>query len=250
MESKYTRFTYPERTKIEKMLNEGFLLGEIAETLSKSTTSISREVRRNRIELRIIARTKFRRNPCKKRQSCQKKNLCKRTRCKKRCSSCEFIFCHEKCDEFILWHCEQLSRWPHVCNRCTWYSTCPEQRHAYRADRAHRIAESRASLSRKGIYVDAVKLERIDALVSPLLKKGQAPFHIWTNHHYEIGFCLSTFYDYINAGLFSAGRMSLRRAVNMKARKGDYVIKDKRDFTGRTYTEFLILKGACHDDGL
>lgn len=250
MESEYSRFTSPEREKIEHMLNEGSLLGEIAAVLGKSPTSISREVRRNRIELRIVSKSKFKRNPCKKRESCQKKNLCRRIRCKRRCASCEFIFCHEKCDEFILWHCGQIDRWPYVCNRCTWYSTCPEQRYAYRAMRAQKIAESRASLSRKGIYVDVVELERIDSFVSPLLNKGQAPYHIWNNHRDELGFCLATFYAYINTGLFSAGRMSLKRAVNMKTRKGDYIIKDKRDFSGRTYTDFLVLKEACHDDGL
>ena len=250
MESAYNRFTLAERTQIEEMLNKGATLSEIAESLRKTATSISREVARNRVPLRIVSKSKFMRNPCRKREVCQKKNLCKRTRCKRRCSSCEFVFCHEKCDEFVLWHCERLTRWPHICNRCKWYATCPEQRYSYQGIRAHRIAQSRATLCRRGIYVDLVELEHIDALVSPLLKKGQSPFHIWNNHRYELGFCLTTFYAYINAGLFSAGRMSLARAVNFKSRKQHYVIKDKRDFTGRTYHDFLVVKEACHDDDL
>lgn len=250
MESEYNRFTSPERSRIESMLNEGASLGRVAEALGKNPTSVSREVRRNRVPLHKVSKSKFMRNPCQKRESCQKKNLCKRLRCKKRCASCEWIFCHEKCDEFVLWFCERLSRWPHTCNRCTWYSTCPEQRYAYRAERAQRIACGRASIPRKGIYIDVVELESIDALVSPLLKKGQAPYHIWRNHREELGFCLATFYAYINADLFSAGRMTLARAVNMKSRRQDYVIKDKRDFTGRTYTDYLIGMEAYHDDGL
>lgn len=95
------------------------------------------------------------------------------------------------------------------------------------------------------------EIERIDALISPLLKKGQAPYHIWKNHYEDLGFCLATFYTYINAGLFSSGRMDLVRAVRMRSRnKKDYVIKDKRDFTGRTYLDYLIGMEVCYDDGL
>lgn len=250
MESKYFRFTSPERTQIEEKINEGATLKEIAECLGKSTTSVSREVLRNRVELRRVSKSKFMRNPCVKRKSCTKKNLCKKTWCKKLCSKCEFIFCHERCDELVVWHCERTSRWPHVCNRCKWYSTCPEQRYTYCASRANRIAKFRASTSRKGLWLDVDALERVDALVVPLLKKGQSPYHIWRHHASELGFCLATFYAYINAGIFSEGRMCLPRAVNFKARKEKQEIKDKRNFTGRTYSDLLILMEAYHDEDL
>lgn len=250
MESNYVRLTANERVKIEEMINEGVALQEIADTLNKNTTSISREVSRNRIKLRLVSKSKFMRNPCEKRSTCQKKHLCKRTRCNKICSKCEFIFCHEKCDEFVLWHCERLSRWPHVCNRCKWYSTCPEQRYAYHGLRAQRIAASRASLARKYLAIDAVEVERIDTLISPLLKRGQAPYHIWNNHRDELGFCLATFYAYINAGIFSQGRMGLVRAVKFKARKEHRETKDKRNFTGRTYADYLVWMEAYHDENL
>jgi hypothetical protein len=83
-----------------------------------------------------------------------------------------------------------------------------------------------------------------------LLKRGQSPYHIWSNHKEELGFCLSTFYVYINAGLFSEGRMGLPRAVNFKERRKKRETKDKRDFTHRTYADFLILMEAYHEEDL
>lgn len=250
MEGRYSRITSGERVKIEEMINEGTSLKAIAQALDKSATSISREVFRNRIKLGPVAKSKFMRNPCKKRKECKKGGLCKRKWCKKPCAKCEFIFCHEKCDEFVLWHCEETSRWPYVCNRCRWYSTCPEQRYSYKGTRADRIATSRASLSRKGLAIDKTEAARISAIVTPLLKKRQSPYHIFQHHKSELGCSLTTFYAYINAGLFDASRMDLVRAVKFKPRKKRRSTKDRRDLAGRTYHDYLVMMEACDDDEL
>jgi len=248
MEGKYSKIASNERVKIEEMINEGCSLTEIARLLGKDATSISREVKRNRVKLAKVSTSKFMRNPCVKRESCKKTGLCKSKWCKRRCAKCEYVFCHKRCDEFVVWHCVRLFRWPYVCNRCKWYSTCPDQRFSYNARRADKIAQGRASLSRRGLAIDATKVERIDELITPLLLKGQSPYHIWNNHRYELDISLATFYTYINAGLFGAKRMHLSRAVNFRPRKKRCEIRDRRDFKGRTFADYLIGMGACHED--
>lgn len=244
----YMRLTSYERVRIEEMINEGARLSDIASTLGKSPTSISREVRRNRIELRRVSTTKFMRNPCAHRETCKKTNLCRARGCTKPCSKCERIFCHERCTGFLAWECARTRRWPFVCNRCAQRSTCPERRWVYEGTRAQRIASSRASLSRQGLGIDARDIERIDGIVSPLLLRGQSPYHIWNNHRDELGVCLSTLYAYINAGILSAGRMSLTRAVRTRRRKQAREIRDKRDFTMRTYADYLVVMGVTDDE--
>lgn len=247
MESMYTRISSAERVRIEEMINEGASLVEIAEALGKSPTSISREVKRNRVDLCRVSLSRFLRNPCAKRESCTKKRLCAAKGCNKLCSKCSTAFCHTRCGEFEAWVCKRTGRWPYVCNRCRQLSSCPEQRYSYDGVRANRIAKSRASLARKGLSFDAKGIECIDALVSPLLKKGQSPYHIWNNHRDELGMSLTTFYAYINAGLFEAGRMDLSRAVNFKTRKKRRKACPASLFEGRTYDDYLSMMEAAHE---
>lgn len=247
MESNYTRIGSAERSRIEEMINEGASLAEIAEALGKSPTSISREVRRNRVDLRRVSPSRFMRNPCAKRESCTKKRLCAAKGCSRLCSKCSMTFCHTRCDEFEAWACGRTGRWPYVCNRCRQLSSCPEQRYSYDGARADRVARSRASLSRKGISLDAREIERVDALVSPLLKKGQSPYHIWSNHRDELGMSLTTLYAYVNAGLFEAGRMHLSRAVNFKTRKKRGKAAPPALFEGRTWNDYLSMMEATRE---
>jgi len=200
------------------------------------------------VKLPMVTKSKFMRNPCKKRSVCKIRNLCKVRWCRRLCAKCEHVFCHERCDKFVVWHCEKTSRWPYVCARCKWYSTCPDQRYSYRGVRADRIAVSRASLSRTGLAIDVKEAARIDDIVTPLLLKRQSPYHIWANHKDELGLSLTTLYSYINAGLFGAGRMQLCRAVNFKPRKKQRSLKVRTDLSGRTYLDYLIRMEAF-DDG-
>jgi IS30 family transposase len=250
MENSYSRITSSERSKIEEMINEGLTLQQIAENLAKAPTSISREVKRNKVKLSRVSKSKFMRNPCEKRAVCKKTNLCNVRWCKRLCAKCEHVFCHDRCDEFVAWLCYRALRWPYVCNRCKWYSTCPCERFAYIGKRADKINDLRASVSRKGLDIDASEIARVDKIISPLLDLGQSPYHIWQNHKGELGFCLSSFYTYINSGLFSKTRMHLLRSVNFRVRKKKKGAKDKRDFTDRTYLDYLMCKGASHDDSL
>ncbi len=248
MESKYEKITARDRQRIEELVGEGASCKAIAEELGKDSTSISREVKRNRIDKPAVSKSKFRRNPCAKRESCTKRGLCSRRGCKRLCAKCEALFCHDRCRDFLPWSCERVGRWPYVCNRCRHYATCPQQRFVYLAKRAQGISEFRASTSRKGIHADLAQLENAHEIVLPLLERGQSPYHIWVHHRCELGFSLTTFYAYVNAGLFGSSRMRLPRAVRFKTRKKKSALKDKRDFTGRTFDDYLMGMEAFHEE--
>jgi hypothetical protein len=88
--------------------------------------------------------------------------------------------------------------------------------------------------------MDASELSRLDDLITPLVLKGQSLYHIWTNHRYEIGLCLSTLYTYVGYGLFTVKRLHLPRAVRFKPRKEGRDIKPRADKSGRTYDDYLV----------
>ena len=247
MESTYTRLDAHDRQVIEEMINEGMALRAIADVVGKDPTSISREVKRNRIERGAVSKSKFMRNPCAHARACKVTGLCKARGCRKHCSGCERVFCHDRCKAFAPWACKRLARWPFVCNRCPMYATCPQARFVYDAFRAHRIAGSRASLCRRGIRIGAAELERVDALASPLLKRGQSPYHIWNNHRDELDMGLASFYSLINAGVLSAGRMHLARAVRFRRRRRQRDVRDRRDFSTRTYDDYVAVMGVDAD---
>ena len=248
MESAYTRFDARERQIIEEMINDGAPLQDIAGAINKNPTSVSREVKRNRIERKHQSTSRFMRNPCAHAKTCTVTRLCRAQGCKKLCSKCDRVFCHTRCRSFSPWVCKRIVRWPFVCNRCPRFSTCPEKRFTYDGARAHRIATSRASLSRQGLRIDVVQLERIDALVCPLLKRGQSPYHIWNNHRDELNMSLTSFYALINSGLLEVGRMHLVRAVRFKRRRKEQGIRDKRDFATRTYADYQAIMEVIADE--
>lgn len=236
------RFSAPERSKLEKMINEREPLTLIAETLGKHPTSVAREVKRNRSKCSPIKFSKFTRIRCAKAKDngCKLRGICGSQKCKRLCVHCTYIVCAGRCSAYVERICTDTASWPYVCNRCKEFSTCPEQRYIYEGSRAQRIASLRASLSRRGIDLDATELSRLDDLITPLVLKGQSLFHVWNNHRDEIGLSLATLYRYLNLGLFSAKRINLPRAVHFRPRTESKDTIQKREEIGRrTYRDYL-----------
>lgn len=73
--------------------------------------------------------------------------------------------------------------------------------------------------SREGINQEPEKLQQMDRIVSPLIKKGQADIPIYNSHSQELSCSRSTLYKYIDACVFSARNIDLPRKVIYKVRK-------------------------------
>jgi IS30 family transposase len=86
---------------------------------------------------------------------------------------------------------------------------------------------------------------RIGNIIAPLLKKGQSVHQILAAHRNEIRLSERTLYHYIETGVFETFGIdcfSLKEQVNRKRFKGKYKPrKEKADYTGRTYNDFLNL---------
>lgn len=59
----------------------------------------------------------------------------------------------------------------------------------------------------------------LDALVTPLVRKGQPLTHIYAAHKAELPVSQRTLYNYIDSGTLSVGNLDLRRKVGYRPRK-------------------------------
>ena len=243
---KNTHLTLSDRIAIEVSLRERKSFSAIAEELGKDPTTISKEIRTH-IKLKQAGGY----NPCVIRKDCKHYgDLCHP--CKftygKPCHSCYQTKCFEACPDFQQLQCSKLSKPPYVCNGCQQRISCKLERHLYEAKSAQKEYEATRSESRQGFAVTSAELDRIDRIISPLIKQGQSIHQICVNNADEIMLDERTIYNYVDAGLLSVGNIDLPRKVRYKARgKKPSVRVDKQCHLGRTYEDFLEYTAANPD---
>ena len=236
--AKNSHLTLSDRIAIEVGLRERKSFSAIALELGKDPTTISKEVRTH-IKLKQAGGY----NPCIIRKDCKHYgDLC--SPCKftygKSCSSCFKTKCFEICQDFQQAGCKKLTKPPYVCNGCIQRKTCKLERHLYEAKSAQKEYEETRSTSRQGFAVTPAELDRIDRIISPLIKQGQSIHQICVNNADEIMLDERTIYNYVDAGLLSVGNLDLPRKVRYKVRKKKPSVRvDKQCHLGRTYEDFL-----------
>ena len=244
--AKNTHLTLSDRIAIEVSLRERKSFSAIAEELGKDPTTISKEIRTH-IKLKQAGGY----NPCVIRKDCKRYgDLCHP--CKftygKPCHSCYQTECFEACPDFQQLQCSKLSKPPYVCNGCQQRISCKLERHLYEAKSAQKEYEATRSESRQGFAVTSAELDRIDRIISPLIKQGQSIHQICVNNADEIMLDERTIYNYVDAGLLSVGNIDLPRKVRYKAcGKKPSVRVDKQCHLGRTYEDFLEYTAANPD---
>lgn len=244
--AKNIHLSLSDRIIIEAGLRERRSFSAIAAELGKDPTTISKEVRAH-IKLNQAGGY----NPCMIRKDCKHYgDLCHP--CKftygKSCHSCYRTKCFDVCQDFQPAQCSKLDKPPYVCNGCQQRQTCKLERHLYEAKFAQKEYESIRSESRQGFAVTPAELERIDQIISPLIKKGQSIHQICVNNADEIMLDERTIYNYVDAGLLSVGNIDLPRKVRYKVRKKKPPVRvDKQCHLGRTYEDFLEYTAANPD---
>ncbi len=132
-----------------------------------------------------------------------------------------------------------MSKSPYVCNGCSMRRNCTLEKRLYTASDAQKEYETVRSESRQGIQLTETEAERIDSIISPLLKKGQSLHNICINHRDEIMYDERTLYNYVDYSIFSARNIDMPRKVRMSRRRPKKVYKvDKACRIGRTYADF------------
>lgn len=238
--------TIEDREYIQAALERGIPLGDMADRLRKDPTTISKEIKRNR----VIGTSEFNGfgGKCQNHSICRKQHLCD-TKCDRLCKRCTHSNCYKICTEYLEKTCSRLIRYPHVCNGCENRATCRLRKIHYRAKIANEKYKDTLITSRKGIDLSQHELAHLDELISPLVMKGQSLKHIHAHHELEIGCSQRTLYNYFEWNLFTARNIDLPRKVRMKPRKksenGNRKPQQHRE--GRTYEDFLAFTLANPD---
>ena len=88
----------------------------------------------------------------------------------------------------------------------------------YMAQQADAMAKRRYSQARSKPQLAEDEMAALDALVTPLIKKGQPLTHICAEHGEELPVSQRTLYNYIDSGTLSVGNLDLRRKVGYRPR--------------------------------
>lgn len=144
--------TIEDRIFIEYTLDNQYTLKEIAERLGKDPTTISKEIKRNRVFSSTKRQADLLR--CEKHKDCNKKQVCKES-CTKLCKKCTIVNCYRVCPEYSSKRCLKLNRFPYVCNGCNPTTVCYSERYQYRAKVAEANYKELLKSSREGLNLTA-----------------------------------------------------------------------------------------------
>lgn len=206
MTNNYCHLSYEDRKNIEDGLNDNKSIYKIAKELNRSSSSIYREIDRNKVYSKPGGFNNFYSNHYDKDLSCEK-----------------------------------LSKSPYVCNGCKSRSGCRKERFTYYARKADDSYREIKSEARKGISLTPEEVYNINTTLTPLIKKGQTINHLYINHPDILDFSKPSFYNYVNNGVFEFGPLDFPRIVKYKKRRNSNnrrTRKEREILIGRKYDDF------------
>lgn len=237
----YKQLSEIERLYIETSLNQNIPVREIAAMLNRPLMTITREIRRNRVEKLYH----FDKNQCDLRAECRKRHACGNQDCHTRCYVCHR--CNSACPSFTRIPCKTRDRSPYCCNGCKKKARCFLDKHFYLSTSAQATAKARLSVSRAVIQVTELELAQLDLTVSRRIKQGQPLYHILASSDLPVS--ESTVYRYISQGILHARNIDLPRKVGMRIRTGRKRPTGKVPGyrIGRTYEDYLAFVSSNPD---
>lgn len=243
--AKNTHLTLEERVLIAKHLDNRNSFKAIGAELSRDCTTISKEVRSHKIYKKTGAPGRAFNN-CAHRHSCDHRRICPSCSSNRYCWSCKK--CTAVCPDFTEEKCGRLSRAPYVCNGCPEQKKCTLEKCFYQAAYADREYRMTLRESREGISLSEKEIQNLDAIVSPLIRKGHSIHHICSNNRDTIMVSESTVYRLIDYNVFSARNIDLPRKVRYSRRRVKKHVKvDTKCRIGRTYEDFRHYMDAHPD---
>lgn len=139
--------------------------------------------------------------------------------------------------------CTKLNKPPYVCNSCPNKKYCTNHKLYYNSKLAQQNYENNLVKSRIGIDINPDVVDEIENSIVPLIKdKRQSVNQVYINHSDILFFCKSTFYRYVNLGVFSLSNLDLPKKVKYKKRKSKNNSDYKRKLAilkNRTYEEYI-----------
>ena len=245
MKRKKERFRHLDvsmRRTIEAGLSSGESLSSIASRLGVSTSTVSREVKRNRRNDGPSRKAGRDKNDCAflKAKTCKRRNLCEIKGCGRLCRVCGRP-CERYCPDYVPMICERIEKAPFTCNSCGHYATCTLERRFYSAETAQKAFAERASAARSGIDLDDEDVAELTAKVKAGRALGQSVHHIFATEDMP---CLErTFYRYVEDGSIPVIPLELAKKVKYRGRKRKKA-KDAHEpgfYRGCEYADFMEL---------
>lgn len=240
--NKGKQFNLEKRAILSRMIAQGNTAKEIGAILNMDSTSISREVKRNRIKSKEKDDDGTLCNDCSFKKSCSIKRVCSSLTCSQRCYGCKAI---KKCWKYKKFNCNKLNRFPFVCNNCINEKICPFEHYMYSPDTANDFAKERLVGTRTGANLTYDEYEIQDNLLKDrVIKKGQSIHHVLVTNKNELHCSEKTLYRRIEKGIYTVKVHHLPRQVSLKKRKikkkYEYVHDPKIDRTGHLYSDWLV----------
>jgi IS30 family transposase len=220
----FSHLTLQERRIILTGIMNGSTKTAIAQTIGKDKSTIGKEIKLHRTLT----------HKCKMPLECNNYRKCPFNR-----------QCAADCPEYIPFRCSRRDRTPGACNGCSNWSHCRFDKYQYCPEDAQMDYRTTLIDSREGVNLTSQEAKAMADIIKPLLKQGQSPFQIVTNHP-ELGISEKTLYNYIENDVFHeiAGItvMDLRRQVSRKiSKKKSKTYKkrtDRKYLQGRTYKDY------------
>ena len=218
-QNSFSHLTLEERRIILAGITNGSTKTAIAQTIGKDKSTVGKEIRLHRTLT----------YKCKMPLECNHYKKCVYGR-----------QCTPDCPEYSPFHCSRRDRSPGACNGCSDWSRCRFDKYQYSPEEAHRDYRTTLTDSREGVNLTVQEAKQMAAVIAPLLKQGQSPYQIVTNHP-ELGISEKTLYNYIENGVFHeiAGItvMDLRRQVSRRLPK-----KKAKTYKKRTDRKYLQVR--------
>ena len=217
---KQRHLSLTDRTFIEQELVRGSSFTDIGKALGKDPSTIAKEIKLH-METRKASGSAHGCSNCRNYKECTLQHMCGSITCKRKCKSCNLFQHHHNCPDDNQYTCDAPFKPPYVCNGCDERNHCHLEKHYYHAANAQAEYEATLTTSRQGINMTPEELAELDAIISPLIKKGQPLSHIFAVHADDIPVCRRTLYNYLDQRVFAARNIDLHRRVRYKKRRSD-----------------------------
>lgn len=232
-----------QRRMLEAGLDAGHSLSAIARRIEVATSTVSREVKRNRRNDGPSRKATRDKNDCAllKSRTCKRHNLCGLKGCNRLCRACPKP-CERYCPDYVARICERIAKAPFVCNACGYYANCSLERWVYSAETAQKTFAERASHARSGIDLDPEEVDDLVAKVKAGRALGQSVHHIFATE--EMPCSERTFYRYVDEGRIPIIPLDLAKKVKYRGRKkkkAGETIHEPGFYKGCEYLDFMEL---------
>lgn len=220
----FSHLTLEERRIILTGIVNGSIKTAIAQTIGKDKSTVGKEIKLHRTLT----------HKCKMPLECNNYRKCPFNR-----------QCSLDCPEYVPFRCSRRDRTPGACNGCSNWSRCRFDKYQYCPEDAQMDYRSTLIDSRQGVNLTSQEAKAMADIIKPLLKQGQSPFQILSNHP-ELGISEKTLYNYIENDVFHeiAGitvmdlRRQVSRKISKKKSKGYKKRVDRKYLQERTYKDY------------